>query len=155
MSKRDRAALCAYIRVIADKLELRDWTIELAHAPCADYLEGQADCVFGQRHIEIALHKDFRDRPAADQRETIVHELLHAHTKVCWQMVQDDLAEPLGKPAYYLFCDSYRRAMEYQVDALAKTISRHMPLIEWPNADKRTRAGGRSTAGSDGRRARD
>lgn len=143
------------MRAIADELELRDWTIELAHDPCEDDLEGTADCVYGQRHLTIAVHKEFRDRPASDQRETIVHELIHAHTKVCWQMVQQDLAELIGKPAYYVFCDSYRRAMEYSIDALSKAVAGHMPLIDWPSADKRARAGGRSTVGSDGRRARD
>jgi hypothetical protein len=154
LSKRDRAALCTYIRAIADKLELRDWTIELARDPCDDETEGTADCIYGQRHLTIALHREFRERDPLDQRETIVHELIHAHMKVCWQMVQQDLADLIGKPAYYVFADSYRRAMEYSVDALSKVISRQMPLIEWPRADKRRRAGGRSTTVSAGRRAR-
>lgn len=155
MSKRDRAELERYVRAIADELELRDWTIAIADDPCDDETEGTADCVYGQRHLTIALHRHFRERHPFDQRETIVHELIHAHTKVCWQMVQLDLAELIGKPAYYVFCDSFRRAMEYSIDALSKAIARHMPVIEWPSADKQRRAGGRSTAGSDGRRARD
>lgn len=130
MTTRDRKALGGYIRDIADKMELRDWTIDVEHEPCEGY-NAVAHCTYGQRRVSIAFAADFRDYPPAEQRETVVHELIHAHHAVCWHMVQNDLGDALGKPVYYVFCDSYRRAMEYQVDALAKVIARHMPLIEW------------------------
>jgi hypothetical protein len=132
VKKRDRKALGEYVRWVANELELRDWVIELDRSPCDLDCAGYALCIDGQRHITIALAAGFRDYPPAEQRETIVHELLHAHTEACWRMVQTDLAEPLGKIAYYVFCDSYRRAMEYQVDALSKAIAPRLPLIDWP-----------------------
>jgi hypothetical protein len=132
MTKRDRAALGRYVRWVADHMELRDWTLTLGYDECEDHLEASAHCTYGQRHLAIEFNERFRSRPAADQRETVVHELVHAHLDVCWKMVQTDLAEALGKPVYYVFCDSYRRAMEYSVDALSKTIAPHMPLIDWP-----------------------
>lgn len=132
MTKRDRAELGRYMRAIADEMELRDWTVTVGDGYCGDDLEAEAHCVNGQRHVAITFGEHFRGREPEDQRETVVHELIHAHLDVCWKMVQTDLAEALGKPVYYVFCDSYRRAMEYSVDALAKTIARHMPLIEWP-----------------------
>jgi hypothetical protein len=131
VTKRERKALEKYVRWVADAMELRDWTITIDNDPCADDLEGSAVCTFSQRHVTIAFATNFRDRDPADQRETVVHELLHAHHEVTWRMVQTDLAGALGKPVYYVFCDSYRRAMEYTVDALAKTIAKAMPLIDW------------------------
>ncbi len=131
MTKRDRAALGRYVRWVANEMELRDWTVTIGADHCEPLLEGNATCTYGQRHLAIEFGEHFRDRDPEEQRETVVHELVHAHLDVCWKMVQADLADALGKPVYYVFCDSYRRAMEYSVDALSKTIAKHMPLIEW------------------------
>lgn len=132
MKKRDRRALLEYVRWVANEIELRDWTVELDRDACDDDRAGHAVCIDGQRHVTVAVNANFRGYSPEEQRETIVHELLHAQHAVCWRMVQTDLAEPMGKIAYYVFCDSYRRAMEYTVDALSKALAKHMPLIEWP-----------------------
>lgn len=132
MRKRDRRALLEYIRWVANEIELRDWTVELDRDPCDQERAGHAVCVDGQRLVLIAVHANFRNHPPEEQRETIVHELCHAHHEACWRMVQTDLAEPLGKIGYYVFCDAYRRSMEYSVDGLAKALAKHMPFIEWP-----------------------
>lgn len=137
LSKRDRKELGRYLRWVANEMELRDWTVALAHEPCSADAEGHASCVDGQRHITVSVNEHFRDSPPEDQRETIVHELIHAHHSGCWRMVQTDLAEALGKPVYYVFCDSYRRAMELNIDALSKTIAKHMPPIDWPKAKRK------------------
>lgn len=136
MSKRDRKALLNYIRWAANELELRDWTITLDRAPCASNLMGHVHCTNGARDLQIAVNADFKDYTPEEQRETIVHELVHVHWDPCWKMVQSDLGDALGKPVYYVFCDSYRRAMEYGVDGLAKAIAKHLPVIQWPEAKR-------------------
>lgn len=133
MRKRDRRALCGYVREIADKLELRDWTICIGHEPCTEGLAAEIHCTDGAKQARITFSFGFRDKDPEEQRETVVHELIHAQHATCWHMVQSDLSEALGKPTYYLFCDSYRRGMEHMVDALAKAIAPHMPLVEWPD----------------------
>jgi hypothetical protein len=137
VTKRQRRALAEYIRWVADALELRDWTITLDHEPCEEHLMGHVHCTNSARNLSIAVNASFLDYTPEDQRETIVHELVHAHWETCWKMIQGDLGDALGKPVYYVFCDSYRRAMEYGVDGLAKALAKHMPLIEWPEAKKR------------------
>jgi hypothetical protein len=132
MRKRDRKALGEYIRWVANEMELRDWTIVLDADPADDGLIGHCICVNGQREARIAVASNFREHPPEEQRETIVHELLHVHHEGCWRMVQTDLAEPMGKIGYYVFCDSYRRAMEYAIDGTAKALAKHLPLIDWP-----------------------
>lgn len=131
LTKKERRALGLYVREIADRIELRDWTIAIAHAPCDDHLEANINVTPGTRHATISFHPDTDERSAAELRETVVHELIHAHIDVCWKMVQTDLAEALGKPTYYVFCDAYRRNMELSVDGLAKALAKHMPLIDW------------------------
>lgn len=132
MTKRDRKALGRYIRWVADAMELRDWHFSLDHEPCEERLVGSCVCTNGARHATIAVSGNFREIDPEEQRETIVHELVHVHWETCWKMVQSDLGDALGKPVYYVFADSFRRGMEYGVDGLAKAIAKHMPLIEWP-----------------------
>lgn len=132
MKKRDHRELCRYIRWVANELGLHDWTIHVMHEPAESNKSGNIHCTDGARECFISFAWNFRSLPAEEQRETVVHELLHAQHATCWHMVQSDLAEALGKPTYYVFCDSYRRAMEYSVDALAKAIAPRFPLIDWP-----------------------
>ena len=48
-------------------------------------------------------------------------------------MMRDDLDTLLGKPADTIFWKSWRRQLEYAIDATAAAIAKHMPLIEWPD----------------------
>jgi hypothetical protein len=134
MTKRDRNALARYIRWVADAIELRDWTITLDDEPCDPDYNARVDCSEGRKHATIAFHAKFREMDPEDQRQTIVHELVHAHHAVTWRMVQTDLLRPLGQETYGVFVDSYRRAMEYCVDATADALVKHLPLIRWPKA---------------------
>lgn len=131
MKKRQRKALGHYLRWVANEMQLRDWTVQLAHVPCSPDTDAQIVCREGQKLLTVSVAPHFLELDPEEQRETIVHELVHAHWETCWRMVQRDLADALGKPTYYVFADSYRRGMEYGVDALAKTIAPSMPLIDW------------------------
>lgn len=137
MKKRDRKALGQYVRWVANELNLRDYTIHLEYAAEVEYMRGGAgaghcSCIDGAREATITFGVFFRGLSPEEQRETVVHELLHVHHDPCWRMVQTDLSEPLGKVAYYVFCDSYRRSMEFMVDGIAKAVAPKLPLIEWP-----------------------
>ncbi len=132
MTKRERRALGRYVRWIADAMELRDWTIHLADAPCDPEYSAKVELTEGRKHATISFNPRFREGAAEDQRQTIVHELVHCHFALPWRMVQTDLLQPLGQETYSIFCDSFRRTLEYGVDAVADAIAKHMPLIEWP-----------------------
>lgn len=132
MTKRERAALGRYVRWIANELELRDWTITIDDDPCDEAFAARVECTEGRKHATISFNERFTTYAPEDQRQTIVHELVHAHLAVCWRMVQTDLVNPLGHEGYGFFCDSYRRAQEYAVDAIADALAKHMPLIAWP-----------------------
>lgn len=137
MKKRDRKALAKYVRWVANELNLRDYTLRITYSAEAEESRGginmaHCGCIDGAREATIEFAPHFRFVPPEEQRETVVHELLHVHHDPCWRMVQTDLAEPLGKVAYYVYCDSYRRSMEFMIDALAKAIAPRLPLIAWP-----------------------
>jgi hypothetical protein len=131
VKKKQRKALGAYVRYIANELNLRDWTIHICHAPAEEGRAGGCRCTDGMREATLWFGWNFCDLDAEEQRETVVHELLHIHHDGCWKMVQTDLAEALGAPTYHVFCDSYRRSMEFMIDALAKAIAPKLPLIDW------------------------
>lgn len=137
MTQRDRKTLGEYVRAVADQLWLRDWKFHLMHEPCEEGKAGNVVCVEGQREANISLARHFSELDPEEQRETIIHELVHCHLEACWRMVQGDLDEPLGKVGYYVFCDAYRRNMELAVDALAKALAPHFPLISWPAKRRR------------------
>lgn len=125
-----------YVRAIADALELRDWSIDVSRdAPSSEEFIASCSCAQSRKNASIYFSDVFRHVDPIEQRQTVVHELLHAHHEVCWRMVQTDLLSPLGQETYGVFCDGYRRAMEYAVDAIAEALARHLPLIDWPQAE--------------------
>jgi hypothetical protein len=132
VSKRDRKALEAYIREIADRLRLKHWTIRLGEDPSDEGTVAQHEAAASIHEATIWVCENFRLCHPEEQREAIVHELLHTHHEWTWRLVHTDLLEHMGRPAYNLFCDSYRRAMEYQIDALAKAFAPTVPPITWP-----------------------
>jgi hypothetical protein len=138
VTKRDRKVFVEYVRWLKNDLGLRDYTIHLEYE-AGEPEEGRGGvrvahcaCIDGAREATISFFSGIRYLPRDQVRESIVHELLHCHHDPCWRMVQSDLSEPLGKIAYYVFCDSYRRQMEFMVDGIAKAIAPRLPLIDWP-----------------------
>lgn len=132
MTRRDRKALGRYIRFVADAMELRDWTFVLSHDPAPDDCHAHITNTYGRKLAVIQVASDFRSAPPEQQRQTICHELVHCHLESSTNMVLNDLSEHLGKQADWLFWESFKRQIEYGVDALASALAKHMPLIVWP-----------------------
>lgn len=132
MTKQDRKALAEYVRSVANEMELRDWTIEVLAEPCADGNVAYVTCTFGRKQAQVSFAHDFRDRAPEEQRDTVVHELVHLHLESATSMVRNDLEPWLGKQADAMFFDGYRRQIEYGVDALAAAVAKHLPVIAWP-----------------------
>jgi hypothetical protein len=121
VKKRDRKALFAYIRSTADEMGLRDWEIRLSDEPAREGKGASVGCVFGRKFAS-----------PEDQRDTIVHELIHLHLEPASDMVYRDLEKILGRPADAAFTNGFDRQLEYAIDGLAGALAQHTPLIEWP-----------------------
>lgn len=135
LNDRDRLTLSRYIRAIADEVELRDWTIELAENPAPADSQGHIHVTYGRKLATLSVGRGFRELTAAEQRQTIAHELVHCHFEPAANMVLNDLEQWLGKQADQIFFDGFKRQMEYAVDALATALAKRLPPIEWGGED--------------------
>lgn len=132
MTRREFAALGRYVRWVANEMGLRDWTIEVSHDRAPSDCNAFVTNTYGRKLATIRFCSDFRTLSPEDQRHTVAHELVHCHLESATNMVLNDLEECLGKPADRVFWSSFKRQMEYGVDALAAAYAKHLPLIDWP-----------------------
>ncbi len=140
MRKRDRKALRSYCRDLADKLELRDWWVSTRVGDVGgsqDRYDGKtwgasSESVPGQKHVKLTFDPDCRNWDRRDLRQTVAHELIHAHLAPMVEMTRVDLAPHLGQQAYELYDAAFTRHLEFAVDALADAVTEHLPLIDWP-----------------------
>jgi hypothetical protein len=81
----------------------------------------------------IRVDTSFPDTSPEEQRNTIIHELLHCHFSMAQSVITDDLWDRrlLSQDAYSTFEASYRRAQEFGVDGVAMAIAQFFPLIDW------------------------
>lgn len=132
MTKRERKTLEAYTRSVADSMCLQDWTIHLDwENPAGDGDGASIAWPEGRKNAAIRLSAEFTDYDAEEQRYVIVHELVHCHLASMQDTVEEDLQVHLGRPTYDIYSRSFRRALEYGVDALASALASYMPLIDW------------------------
>ncbi len=118
----DRLEFYPYVRVLADRLSLRDWTILVKdEAPDDGTALAAAYLPYGRKRVQIYLSEDFLKADEAAQRQTVVHELLHCHFDVLERMVVD--TPDMKKAA--------RLCLELAVDSLADAIA---PLLPLPSA---------------------
>lgn len=130
LTKKQRAKLGSYMREIADRLNLRDWTINLLHEPIhsSEYATAQCESVYGRRWADISFCGHFAQLKPELQREVIVHELLHCHIPARRDGSWHGLQQLLGMPAYTVFSDAMNQELEHVVDAIANAIAPMLPL---------------------------
>lgn len=125
-------------------LELRDWTIKVAVGDVEDpnhpdgwKWKATSESVPGCKIVHVTFADDVRDWSLEGLRQTVAHELIHAHLAPLVEMLRADLNGVLEQQAYVLFNRGATRWLEYAVEAFAEAMDRHLPLIEWPARKKR------------------
>jgi len=108
-----------YVRDLADRLALRDWRVVIADdAPDGSDAIASVYCCPGRKYATIRFGDVFFSDDRADQRHSIVHELVHAHLGAYVAAV-----ERLSNDDKTL-----RMLMEYAVDGLADAIAPLVPI---------------------------
>jgi len=136
------SVLHAYVRDCADRLGLRDWTLVIRHDP-PDEEDALADTLAteGRRRAVIRFCENFRELDVEEQRNTVVHELLHCHLYLI-ENAQSDGEVALGRDTAQILHNSVRRSIELACDSIATAIDEHFPLIAWDDGPKRTASRG-------------
>lgn len=132
MNEREQGILVGYIRDVADRLRLSEWTFTLSPTP-PDRDDSYA-CVLGtegRRHATIRVCADFRSLSPDAQRNTIVHELMHCHHDAATDVIRLTLPKLLPQHTYEAVWEPFRQQFEYMTDLLAAAFDRHMPYIDW------------------------
>lgn len=128
-------ALADYVREIADRLLLRDWTINVSDDPADELEEGIDDprCgtfsgTLGRRAANVWINRGWWDEATPEERrQTVVHELVHAHEHGAREVVINAVSGYKRRHAEILLA-IFDAQSEYAVDALADVIAPSMPL---------------------------
>lgn len=118
--------LGGYVRWMADRLWLRDWTITLDREPLPSDCNAFARVLptEGRKLATIEFCRDFLERDAEVIKNAVIHELIHcAHrdmTDVIRCVGNDHL---LGKQAWDVLWEAFRVATETFVDSMATAFA--------------------------------
>lgn len=124
-----------YVRARADELGLRDWSVELKFTPLDEdgdeaEADGKCEVIYGRKHALIYLPRDFNERPRDDQRQLLIHELLHCHTDGVEVLIRSGhaLAFYIGEAQVGLLRSAMHERVELAVDGIADAIAAKFPL---------------------------
>ena len=121
-----------YIRALADRMELRDWTIILGEEATREGADASMFCTYGAKVVTILVGRNWNSLTSERQRAVIVHELVHAHFYP-WQWAYNNLQYSVNQDIFKAVRGGITDAEEYAVQAITDIIARHMPLPGSPN----------------------
>ncbi|MFM7088882.1 MAG: hypothetical protein ACKOW9_05135 [Candidatus Paceibacterota bacterium] len=127
-SEQRRRYLLNYLSKLQMTMRLADWEIIVNFEHVAD-----DDCVAeikpveNQRRAELIFSKEFFLTSSVDQRQTLVHELLHLHLVHVEQMSLSAVEAAAGEQSSKAFDGAFNCEVERTVDQLADVIA---PLLD-------------------------
>lgn len=131
----DWDVLGRYVRALADDLGLRDWSLILKRDPPSDEAAlASVNAIEGRKLATVRVCSEYRELTADEQRQTVVHELLHCHLAEGFHYLSKVLRPALGTAADAVL-EAFRLKIEYAVDAIATESANRFPHIEWKTPD--------------------
>lgn len=124
-------ALEGYLALASKVLRLDGWKVSISPVPADDDAVAQIDAPWAQRRAEVRLGAEFWVSGPEDQRDALVHELLHLVLMPAWQMVDELLDEELSARAARIGWLAFTQHMEYSIDQLASVIAPQLPLPDF------------------------
>ena len=121
--------LALYVRVLANRMKLSDWTIDLLDEPSSPGTYADINCARARKQARLRVCEEFFGESPECRRHTIVHELIHPHLHPILAAVYD-LKRVLGQQQFQIFRDRVLDALEYAVDGLADAFAESLPTME-------------------------
>jgi hypothetical protein len=119
-------ALRPWVLQCAAFMHLDHWTITVEEDEPTDNAHASIRRWQGQMDAEFRFSDEYFAKPEIERRQTLAHELCHAHLRPMWE-TWVDLDELLGKPAYTMFRNHASIAEEQVVEALSKVLAPLLP----------------------------
>jgi len=129
LDTRTRRSFLKYLEMIAEEFGLRDWQL-YAHfdEDLGDGVSAATACVDNRRVAHVKFAPSFFNLRPEEQRETVLHELLHVHMWQITDYVREVLPDLIGKPAFVVMEAAFNRLDEQATDAIAAAIGDRYPL---------------------------
>ncbi len=128
MNDAQHAVLSGYIRDLADAMGLRDWSISLGRY-ISDTGEYRAQITLHRQkdEAEVELSEAWFGRTPEEQRQTVVHELLHIHTaRLCRTLTR--FTEQVGGELATYLAKEHDEEEEIVIERLARVLAPYLPL---------------------------
>lgn len=111
-----------YVRLLADRMRLKDWEITLEDGPSSEGSSADVRLVGPYRRATVRLSEEFLGDPPEVQRRVIVHELAHLLTARLANFADEELDGPALR--------EFVRCYEHGVEEVAMTLAPMLPLPE-------------------------
>lgn len=126
MTASSRGTAARYARTVADRLGLRDWRFDVLDADAEPGTFATVRVFDEKRHADLRLCAEWDALPAAQRRESLVHEVLHCHLRGVAAVARE--ARTHLPPAAADIAEAVLRVeVELAVDALAHALAPLMP----------------------------
>jgi hypothetical protein len=127
MNDAQHAAYATYTRSLADALCLKDWVFVLRRESSDEGTRAQIHLSDKKTEAAITLCERWFVRTPEEQRQTLVHELLHAHTaRLC--RVVTRLKDQVGGETVGYVDAALDEEEEIAIDTLSRILAPFMPL---------------------------
>lgn len=144
MNEKHRIFWSHYLRWLADKMALQDWTVGIAVDAAEDGANATVHRSRGRKMAMVALKPDWETNYSPEeQRQTLVHELLHCHVMGCDILLAD--ARENHKKSWMMHLElNIGVQQEYAIDAIAQVLAPFLPLppkynkhFEWSHIERK------------------
>jgi hypothetical protein len=118
-----------YAEELVSWMGLADWTITVTTEEVEDGSMAEIECIYGQRLARVSLSPQWDEFDLPTQRDTLVHELVHAILAPLTQMAYDmiDALNVEGQGPMVAKA-SMGNVEEWVVDNIAIAWGQHLPL---------------------------
>ncbi len=131
MTEKQRRILRKQVRLIADSLGLRDWTINLNYEPDENpNALASVSCTYGRRIATVTFCSDWWERDLHERHHVLIHEMLHVVTDPVRTYLDETLPTLIGQPAWTAIREAVRQHEEHAVDQLASALAPYVPVME-------------------------